>query len=230
MGTNNSMPSKFYPAKAGLFFWLKWVCVTTLGFLVSLYWVEVGFKPDVGAIQGAIGGTAIGFAQWLVLRHYLPHAWRWGVASAVAWTVLGFSDIGVMGWVAPRTDVISLRLMYGMVHGLKAGLVIGIAQWFILQVQFSQVWWWIPASSLSWAIALSYGWVIGILLRLKMKLFLAEVLGLAAGWVGVAAITGIALAVLMNCSARRVRQPARGSQERSRQAVGGRVWEVEGGK
>ena len=48
--------------------WLQWVLVTTVGFLLSLYWVEIGERSDIRATEGAIGGIAIGLAQWLVLK------------------------------------------------------------------------------------------------------------------------------------------------------------------
>lgn len=41
-------------------FWGQWVALTSLGYLLSLFFIEVGERPDLGAIQGAIGGIAIG--------------------------------------------------------------------------------------------------------------------------------------------------------------------------
>jgi hypothetical protein len=73
--------SVFKSDKLGIIFGLQWIVVTVLGFLVSLYWVEVGFRPEMRLIQGAIGGLVIGTAQWLVLRQRLPKSGWWIVAT-----------------------------------------------------------------------------------------------------------------------------------------------------
>ena len=52
--------------------WLQWIFVTLIGFLASLYWLEVGERPDLNAIDGAVGGAVIGAAQWWVIRPKLP--------------------------------------------------------------------------------------------------------------------------------------------------------------
>ncbi len=179
--------------KIGCGFWLQWVLVTIIGFLVSLYWVEVGERPDIRAVEGAIGGAVIGLAQWLVLRQRFSQAWWWVLASLVSWGLMGGSGFGAVGWVAPRTLSIPLRVAFGVVNGAIVGGLMGMAQWLVLSKQIPKAWRWILANIVAWAIGLTLGWTIGAVLRLVTGIFLGEVVGLALGWVAVAAITGVAL-------------------------------------
>ncbi len=182
--------------KIGYGFWFQWVSVTFVGFLVSLYWVEVGEKPDIKAVEGAIGGAVIGLAQWLVLRQRFSQAWWWILISIGTWSLLGGGGLGALGWVAPRTMSIYLRVVYGLVNGLQIGTLIGVAQWLVFRKQSFGAWRWIVASSVGWTIGLTFGWVIGGVLRMLTGIFLGEVVGLVMGWVVVAGITGVALEYL----------------------------------
>ncbi len=42
---------------------------------------------EAAAFSGAIIGALVGISQWLALRHWLPRAWWWIIASIVGWTV-----------------------------------------------------------------------------------------------------------------------------------------------
>ncbi len=181
------------PLKIGYGFWLQWVLVTFVGFLLSLYWVEIGERSDISAVEGAIGGDVIGLAQWLVLRQQFSQAWWWVLASIVSWGLLAASGIGALGWVAPRTTYIPLRLVYGILNGIIIGAFLGVAQWFVLNKQVKIGWQWVLVSTIGWAIGLTLGWVLGGVLRYFTGIFLAEIVGLTLGWVIVAAITGFAL-------------------------------------
>ena len=184
--------------RVGFSVWFGWIGLTSIGFLASLYWIEVGFKPDISPLQGVIGGIVVGLLQGIGLQQRVPHAWRWGVASAIGWGILGLSGVGVMGWAVPRSDVLSVRLLYGGLHGVQVGLVLGIAQWVVLRSHVSRSVCWILASVCGWAVGLPYGWIVGALLRLKTGLFLAEVVGLTLGWIVVAVITATVLVSLLN--------------------------------
>ncbi|MGI8502066.1 MAG: hypothetical protein ACR2LR_13150 [Hassallia sp.] len=52
-------------------------------------------------------------------------------------------------------------------------------------------WRWILISSVSWAIAVPVGSIIGMFLHRLLRLFFGEVVGLAITWLLVALITGI---------------------------------------
>ena len=64
----------------GWAFWLRWVLVNITGVVVgiALMFAGVGALLDetplavFGAGLGAVFGTTLGIAQWLILRRYLP--------------------------------------------------------------------------------------------------------------------------------------------------------------
>lgn len=179
--------------KMGCGFWLQWMLVTIVGFLVSLYWIEVGESPDVRALEGAIGGAAIGLAQWFVLRQKFYKAWGWVLASIVGWGLIGGSGLGALGWIAPTVTSIPVRAFYGAMNGAVVGTLFGVAQGLILNNQIYRAWRWILANTIGWALGLALGWTLGAVLRGVTGLFLGEVVGLIWAWLVVAAITGVAL-------------------------------------
>ena len=185
------------PIKTSGSFCLKWLLVTLLGFVASLFWIEIGERPDIGVLEGIIGGTIIGFTQWLVLRRHLSSAWWWIIASLLGWGVMGLSSFGVIGWFAPRTMRLFPRLVYGIVDGATLGLILGMAQWWVLRQYVTQAWGWIFANSLNWSISLAVGWIIGGILRHFTHLFLSEVVGLGVTWMLVAALMGMTLIRLL---------------------------------
>lgn len=174
-------------------FCFQWLYLTLLGFLASLFWIEIGERPDMGMIQGIIGGTMIGCSQWLVLRRHIPDAWWWIIASILGWGVMGVSSFGVIGWFAPRTLQFFPRLVYGIIDGATLGLILGMAQWWVLRQYVTPAWVWIFTNLLYWSISLSVGWTIGGILRRLTHLFLGEVIGLGVTWMFVSVLTGITL-------------------------------------
>lgn len=193
--------SVFKPDKSGIIFCLQWIVITVLGFVVSLCWVEVGFRPEMQLIQGAIGGLVIGTAQWLVLQQQLPRAGWWIVATAIAWGLIGHSKFGALGWVVPRGMYsVGLRSLYGGFDGLQAGALLGALQYFVLRKHLPNATWWIAGSSAAWAIGLAMAWSSGAILRIKTGIFLGEVIGLGLGWMAIAIITGVWLSWLLQRS------------------------------
>ncbi|MGK7900480.1 MAG: hypothetical protein AB4352_03520 [Hormoscilla sp.] len=188
------LPSK---KKFAYSLWLQWVLATVGGFGLSLLLIEIGERPDMGVWEGLIGGGAIGLGQWLVLRGRISHAWWWIVASIVGWGLIGASDLGALGWAAPRTMQIPLRLIFGFADGLQIGCWLGALQWLVLSRQVPFAWLWTLVSTGSWAIGMAIGWGVGGMLRQATNFFLGDVVGLAVAWLVVGGLTGIALARLM---------------------------------
>ncbi|MFE1747164.1 hypothetical protein [Coleofasciculus sp. H7-2] len=197
------------PITNSYIFWFQWVSVTLVGFLVSLLWIEVGEKPDIGVVEGAIGGSAVGLAQALVLRQRVEvskampkaiAAW-WVLTSVVSWGFIGGSGVGAIGWIAPRTLLFEARVIFGIFNGALAGALLGVLQGLVLFQQAKKAWIWILVSSVSWAIGLAMGWAVGGILREATRLFVSELVGLAVAWVVVAAITGVALIGLLRFKA-----------------------------
>ena len=179
--------------QVGWSFWLQWTLATWLGFLISLLLVEVGEKPDVSIWEGAIGGVTIGLSQWLVLRQRFDRAIGWLVVNCLIWGLLAGISLGAVGWAAPRTPTISLRVIYGAINGAQVGALVGFTQWLAIRPQVRRPWGWILANMVSWSLGLSFGWAVGGVLRQMTRLFLGEIIGLTIAWAIVAILTGIAL-------------------------------------
>lgn len=195
--------SVFQSDELPITFCLQWIVVTVVGFIVSLCWVEVGFRPEMRLIQGAIGGLVIGTAQWLVLQRRLPKAGWWIVATAIAWGLIGQSKLGALGWVVPKgLYSVGLRSLYGGFDGLQTGALLGALQYFVLRKHIPNATSWIAGNSIGWAIGLAMAWSIGAILRIKTGLFLGEVIGLGLGWIAIATITGVWLSWLLQRSSR----------------------------
>lgn len=182
------------------FYW-QWIAGNVLGFLLSLYWLEVGERAALRGLEGAIGGTVIGLIQWLVLRRWCAQAGWWVLASTLCWSILGASKLGALGWVVPQTSSTLLRLFYGLVDGMKMGAILGVGQWLVLRQCFTPARAWVLVSILAWAIALGSGWVVGGWLSAATGLFLGEVVGLALVWLLMALMTGVGLAQLLRDAA-----------------------------
>lgn len=180
-------------------FWLLWVLATLAGFLVSLGLIEIDVRPHIKATEGVIGGAIVGLAQGMVLEQRSKNiAPWWALMSIVSWGLIGASNFGAIGWMAPRTSQLEARVIFGLLNGLQIGVLLGIGQWFVLRQRCKQALIWIPIVTTSWAIGLVVGWGIGGVLRQVTRLFLGELVGLAVAWVVSSAIAGFALVRLNN--------------------------------
>jgi hypothetical protein len=177
--------------------WWRWALGTSLGFLASLLLVEIGERSELGAIEGTLGGLMIGITQALILRQWFSKTWLWIFANAIAWGLMAGGGFGALGWVAPSTQLLGMRLAFGAWLGALGGSWLGIWQWLVLRQSVSASWRWIAIMLLSWSVALSLGWTLGGLLRDRTHLFLGEVLGLMVAWIIVGIMTGIALMGLL---------------------------------
>ncbi len=190
----SSMASR---GEVGFGFWLQWVGLTVLAFGLSLYWIEVGYRSDLGAIAGGLGGLCVGAAQGWRLRSCGLCGWRWALATSLGWAVLGLLGVGALGWVVPQTNDIGPRLVYGLLDGIKVGVILGSAQWWVLRQGQDQTWLWIPVNVVSWSTALAMGWTVGGLLRQITGVFWGEVVGLGIVWLVAAMLSGLNLVGLL---------------------------------
>lgn len=173
--------------------WLQWLLASLLGFVGSLLFIEVGEKTELGILAGAIGGAIIGLIQATILVRFVPQVWSWILVNVLAWGLMAASSFGVMGWFAPASEVLSVRLTYGTLLGAIGGLWLGIWQWLVLRKYFYRAWQWIAVVVASWSIGLSLGWTVGGILRSTTHLFLGDVIGLMVTWAIVGTITGMGL-------------------------------------
>ena len=131
-------------------FGLWWVLGTIVGWVVGFTICEAikAFLASLAhaleyGLDGAVLGTCIGIAQWLVLRRLIPRAGWWLLASIIGFAVgKGVSDV-----VAHETGFVGFG-------GAAIGAVLGIAQWIVLRRHVAQAGWWVLASALAWAV----GW------------------------------------------------------------------------
>ncbi|MDJ0773452.1 MAG: hypothetical protein QNJ49_08480 [Mastigocoleus sp. MO_167.B18] len=78
-----------------------------------------------GLILGALGGLGVGSVQWLLIRQYLPSAWRWILVSSICWAI-GFATGSSLGLILYRFtqlfigEVIGLALTWIIVGALSA--------------------------------------------------------------------------------------------------------------
>jgi len=112
----------------------------------------------IGAYEGAI----VGGAQWLVLRRLLPslRAREWvgaTMAGAVVAWMLGRIPSALADWESvgggvgqPAPSVATIVLL-SAAAGAALGLILGVAQWFVLREHVRRAGLWIAANALAWA-------------------------------------------------------------------------------
>ncbi|MEH2348317.1 MAG: hypothetical protein V7K55_09990 [Nostoc sp.] len=178
----------FAPENTRFSFTLLWTLATCGGFLLSLLFVEIGEKPDVGVIEAAIGSIAIALPQGCLLKEPV-FCIRWILSSLLGWSIITAIGIGAVGWIVPSTQILPMRILSGAIYGALGGLGIGLAQW--LAIPQPMAWRWIFVSSASWAVAVPVGSAVGMILHRLTQLFLGEVMGLAITWLLVGILTGM---------------------------------------
>lgn len=211
-------------------FWGRWVAANALAEMIGLgaslllwgifvFGLEGRIGPLFAALivvvgSTAIEGSAVGLAQWSVLRQRLPTlTWQsWLVATAtgalIAWT-LGMVPSTVFSMSAAATaepppemsDLLIYSLAAGM--GFVLGAILGAPQWWVLRRHLPGAGWWIPANMLAWAVGMpavflgmSLAPAAGV--TVAFVLTLLGVLAVAGAFVG--AIHGAVLVWLLRAS------------------------------
>jgi hypothetical protein len=190
--------------------WLGWLLVSVVGWAVgwalgrplgeAVSWPigrEMGiFAAEMagGATAWAVLGLVLGLGQWLVLRRTIRSAGWWVLASVVGWAVVGavkwsqgplFDEIlfGVIG-LFDEIGLWRLGPLIGIGIGVVldglSGLVVGVAQYLVLQHQVRRAGRWVLINVLAWASGAAVigllGWALGNLGDEEM-FWLASMLG-----------------------------------------------------
>jgi hypothetical protein len=128
--------------------WLGWTLATAggmlLGFLPSLFLVNVLDLGLARIIVPAFAGTIVGLAQWVALRRYLTATTDWILAGGTSWAVgyvLGLFLIQIM----PAT------VFAGFVGYLLFGAIVALVQWPLLRREIPHLLVWMLASAIGWA-------------------------------------------------------------------------------
>ncbi|MCL6431991.1 MAG: hypothetical protein K6V36_14210 [Anaerolineae bacterium] len=153
------------------------------------------------ALAGVVEGAALGYAQWLILRHTLPaiaaRAWALptAVAAGIAY-VLGLlpstlSDLGAsFGAILPASVLAAFLLLVS----------IGFAQWLTLRHHVPRAAWWILANATAWVAGLTVPIAAVAFVPDGSPTFAYIAAGVVSGWIMglvVGAITGVALVRLV---------------------------------
>ena len=143
-----------YSQKLGWGLWLQWVLVNIFGGALGLplsNMVYDSIEAQVGgtlaqAISGATIGTALGLAQWLIIRRRISRSSSWVMVTTVSWA-MALAAYEAMGG--------SLNRILG---GATMGAVLGLAQWLVLRRRVSRSSSWILATT----VGLAMGWPLGL--------------------------------------------------------------------
>jgi predicted Ser/Thr protein kinase len=170
--------------RVGLWWFLASALGWAAGWALAIAVIETifrgfGFFPDpfvlemvAGAIFWAVQGLVIGLAQWLVLRRHLPGMGWWLPA-----TVLGFAVVGSLKWgqgMVLEETMMAIGEMgeagpwiwtgLSIIPEGLTGLLIGLAQWPVLQNRLSKAGRWVLVNVLAWiVVAIVFG-LLGIAL------------------------------------------------------------------
>jgi hypothetical protein len=163
-----------------LLWFLAHAVIGALASLISFAVVSVS-DPSAATIEGWLfrvpvvvalaGGISLGFAQWLILRRLLPdlEAGYWVRVTALAWLFAGFilfcqflslgvDKYGTIGQPADEQllDILAhsaTTALVGILLGGILGVVVGAAQWLVLESYFRRVARWVLLNILAYAAA-----------------------------------------------------------------------------
>lgn len=129
-------------------FWLLWTLATAFSIMVQTLMSGWGWGS---------GPLLLALTQWWILRAYIPRAGGWLLATIVGGAI-AVAGVGLTGlWVSGI-----LAWGAGPLAGAVGGLVIGMAQWFVIR-PYVPLRWWLLANVL--ALACGIGWFFPIALQ-----------------------------------------------------------------
>jgi hypothetical protein len=207
---------------AGWRVWRRWVVANVigeivgfglaamLGTLVAARFAAQGPLRWVIAVAGIVvvgtaEGTAVGLAQWLVLRDCLP-ALRWRdwllatMSGAVAAWGVGMAIGSTAGEALALPESAVTVLLGAALIGAAGGVLLSVPQALVLRRAVHAAWRWIPAHAGAWAagmvVAFAGTGLIGSETPLPVVTLIGAATGLGMGGL-VAALTGLALVRLL---------------------------------
>jgi hypothetical protein len=174
---------------SGLKMWFLWILGAFLALIIGLALLIFGVGealndavPAVfGAVIGAIFGSGLGVAQWLVIRKKVDGMGLWIPITIGVWII--FWSMNFAGLFGEGQGVIG-KLIEGIGHGALLGALTGAGQWFVLRSKIQNGHAWIPISVLSWAIGASTGDTTQAVLQTDIPLELIIAILLSSALIG----------------------------------------------
>jgi hypothetical protein len=181
---------------SGLNVWFSWMLGAFLALIIGLILLIFGVgealnnaAPAIfGMVIGAIFGSGLGVAQWLVLRKKVADIGLWVPITIAVWVI--FWSMNFAGLFGEGQGVTG-KLIEGIGHGGLLGALTGAGQWFVLRSKLQKASSWILVSALSWAIGASTGDTIQVILQTDIPLELIIAILLSS------ALTGAGMVWLM---------------------------------
>jgi len=131
----------------GFGLWLGWTLATAggmlIGFLPSIFLVNVLNLGLAQIIVPVLAGTIVGLAQWVALRRFLTAHSDWILATGASWA-LGYV-VGLFLIQHIPTTVLGSVLGY-----LLFGAVVALVQWPLLRREIPHLLVWMIASAIGW--------------------------------------------------------------------------------
>ena len=177
---------------SGLKMWFLWMVGAFLALIIGLALLIIGVgealndaAPAIfGAVIGAIFGSGLGVAQWLVVRKEVDGVGLWIPITIGVWVI--FWSMNFAGLFGEGQGVMG-KLIEGIGHGALLGALTGASQWFVLRSKIQKGQSWILISALSWAIGASTGDTIQAILQtdIPLELIIAILLSSALSGAGI---------------------------------------------
>lgn len=127
--------------------WLGWTLATAggmlIGFLPSIFLVNVLNLGLAQIVVPVLAGTLVGLAQWLALRRFLTAHSDWILATGASWA-LGY----VLGLFLIQQ--IPATVLGGVAGYLLFGAVVALVQWPLLRREIPHLLVWMIASAIGW--------------------------------------------------------------------------------
>lgn len=103
----------------------------------------------------AIAGLIIGFAQWIVLRKWLPNMLTWIPATGLGWAALGAASVYLEAKLGDSFySSILLASFWDSLKAAAGGLSVGLCQWVVLRPRIRRAAVWPVASGLSFGLGI----------------------------------------------------------------------------
>ncbi len=141
-------------------------------------------------VRTTISGSALGLAQWLVLRRFLSNVEGWPIATAIGSLVAG-PFLVLIAWPLDHLLMPPEALVYAALTGSVTGIFIALGQLTVLRAKVGSSELWLGSSLAGYGLGAASTMAMSIFLALPYELNDAMT-GAIAG-----AITGAALILLL---------------------------------